>query len=120
MDMHVHVHVHASHYTMMLSYLLHATPSILWRNQTKSGHDQRHQLYATSYLLEGLPSLNASEDACQLKTAMGSFARACKWCFRPQHATWEAYRSKVVLRAATLLFKCAVDMESVSLTNSKG
>jgi len=51
---------------------------------------------------------------------MGSFARACKWCFRPQHATWEAYRSKVVLRAATLLFKCAVDMESVSLTNSKG
>ena len=71
-------------------------------------------------LLDGLPSLEGNSTACQLRKAMGSFARACKWCFRPQHATWQAYRSKVVLRAAALLFMCAVDLESVTLTNSKG
>ena len=91
-----------------------------WPEQTKSGHDQRHQLFAMEALLDGLPSLAASAAACRLKRAMGSFARGSKWCFRPQHSTWQSYRTKVVLRAATHLFKCAVDLESVSLTNSKG
>ena len=107
--MHVHVYY---------ACILYCT--VLLLRQTKSGHDQRHQLYAMTTLLENLPSLEANPDTCQLKKAMASFARACKWCFRPQHATWQAYRAKVVLRAATHLFMCAVDLESVSLTNSKG
>ncbi len=104
---------------MCMYTMLYYTVLLLLR-QTKSGHDQRHQLYAMTALLVNLPSLEASSEACQLRKAMASFARASKWCFRVQHATWQAYRSKVVLRAATHLFMCAVDLESVSLTNSKG
>ena len=88
--------------------------------QVKSGHDHRHQLFAMEALLQGLPSLEGSPDAVKLKKAMSSFARATKWCFRVQHATHQAHRSKVVLRAATHLYMCSVDLENVSLTNNKG
>ena len=86
----------------------------------KSGHDYRHQTFASATLLHGLSSLESKPDAIKLKKAIISFAHATKWCFRVQHATHQAYRSKVVLRAATHLYKCGVDLESVPLTNSKG
>ena len=72
-----------------------------------SAYDHRHQLWALKALLSNLPSLEASSDARNMRDAMRYLARALKWGFRVQHAAWDAYRGKVVLRAAVLLFKCS-------------
>ena len=56
--------------------------------------------------------MDQSEKAKWLVGAMGCFARACKWAFRVQFATWHGYNSKVVLRGAVLLYKCAVRLQA--------